>query len=1068
MEWLKLPSQILATLFYCKLLDLAALTKAAPYQGRSAPIVSALRLAFEHLLAAQNVRLAFRVAVALSPQEVKAQALSSLINQSQGSGVVKAKAQIELANILTSPAQQLQRKELYDLAQASIGSWHAHAAIDIAVERWAAELNTSTSELILNIEQARLTYQELEYINGLRNLIHKHLDKASLVHDHALEERLERELESLSVQSGFVFLWAISHMNLIHRFNLWSGNDDIVWTAASTAYLQMVMYELPFQKGQCAFILCEVAMRRGDVESALEYSLKCQSEWSQCSTLSQSMSDTLRGRAELLLLKTSFNDTFEELRDRLTGWADRDLKESLLGEAISKLEILLDFFFTCPHLDAAARRNSILSLIGRIEDILKDYPGSDKEKKLGNLSQQKATFLVSEGSKRTDCECELQAVQLLQQALEWYSKEVRDRPTFQTATTKQQIGLLWHSCFTKQRTLDPSLALQCLNTAMNIFASCVEDFTTIGQAVQVTESQYWVALTNYEAGISGIISVEDVLKALTAAERGFDERRNEISVTTGLRAVQAKQFLAKDKHVRDIYRFAFQLCILITRDEVSAWEWVQKAKARSLSDTLGLGAIVPANVRESVTRDEKAFSMFQKEQRLIDDLQHSAPAEKFSKTIELRKFRNEMREQPSLRPLFELREGVALSAKMLKEACADPATGLTSHSFLFVDWYIKTDEIHIMLYPCDGTPKRRFLGISASTVQTWVNNNLHTKEGRIRSIHRDESHPSQPLRALDALIEPLADFSHEGQILVLSPSGPLEAIPLHALRLPAWAPSFNIKRPTLIERNPIVYCANVTAFVQCCRAAWAKEAPQSFTSSVFSIYEPFEDAIFEEGEQLRAYQAADKLASRLQCAPTIGQRATVAKLCHDWPQSDLIYFHGHCDPSPDTITDQSLILAADESVTSDDGLQLKTHANYNVRDSFNLKLKSPHISLMACGSASQMISPGDEPLGIVTALLCAGAASIIGTMWPVASASARTFAELFHSELLDMRQGQQSNFVHKKDDGADVFNLAIALQRAVMKMKRHREARLPYHWAPFVLHGSCFMRRPKGWSGVAE
>lgn len=149
--------------------------------------------------------------MALSPQEAKAQALSSLIDQPQGSGVVKAKAQIELANILTSPAQQPRRKELYDLAQASIGSWHAHVAIDIAVERWAAESNDSTSELTFNIEQARLTYQELEYINGLRNLIHKHLNKAALIPDHALEERLERVRIAFGTERICAFVGDVSH-----------------------------------------------------------------------------------------------------------------------------------------------------------------------------------------------------------------------------------------------------------------------------------------------------------------------------------------------------------------------------------------------------------------------------------------------------------------------------------------------------------------------------------------------------------------------------------------------------------------------------------------------------------------------------------------------------------------------------------------------------------------------------------------------------------------------------------------------------------------------------------------
>jgi CHAT domain-containing protein len=139
-----------------------------------------------------------------------------------------------------------------------------------------------------------------------------------------------------------------------------------------------------------------------------------------------------------------------------------------------------------------------------------------------------------------------------------------------------------------------------------------------------------------------------------------------------------------------------------------------------------------------------------------------------------------------------------------------------------------------------------------------------------------------------------------------------------------------------------------------------------------------------------------------------------------------------------------------------------------VAEFFDLKLRSSHISLMACGSASQKISAGDEPLGILTALLCAGAASIVGTMWPVASASARKFAGLFQSELFDINTSLQRDSVEGSDVEKQVVNLAVALQKAIVRMKQHRDSRLPYHWTPFVLHGSCFMQRPKDWSCIVK
>ncbi|KAK0639705.1 hypothetical protein B0T16DRAFT_247332 [Cercophora newfieldiana] len=69
-------------------------------------------------------------------------------------------------------------------------------------------------------------------------------------------------------------------------------------------------------------------------------------------------------------------------------------------------------------------------------------------------------------------------------------------------------------------------------------------------------------------------------------------------------------------------------------------------------------------------------------------------------------------------------------------------------------------------------------------------------------------------------------------------------------------------------------------------------------------------------------------------------------------RSALFHFHGHCQLDRAALTDQSLELA--------DG-------PLPVRHMFDLKLRSPYVTLIACDSASQTVSAGDKPLGIVTA-----------------------------------------------------------------------------------------------------
>ncbi|KAM5358931.1 hypothetical protein ACJZ2D_014881 [Fusarium nematophilum] len=137
-----------------------------------------------------------------------------------------------------------------------------------------------------------------------------------------------------------------------------------------------------------------------------------------------------------------------------------------------------------------------------------------------------------------------------------------------------------------------------------------------------------------------------------------------------------------------------------------------------------------------------------------------------------------------------------------------------------------------------------------------------------------------------------------------------------------------------------------------------------------------------------------------------------------------------------------------------------------VRDMFKLKLKAPHMIPIACNSASQGVAAGDEPLGIVTALLCAGAGSVLGTIWPTASRTGRYFTNEFYTNSLEKhrRRGDTSTDV---GGHAAVIDLAEVSQRVVLALRRNIDTTHPYHWAAFVLRGSWFMNQ-KEKEGVAS
>jgi len=187
-----------------------------------------------------------------------------------------------------------------------------------------------------------------------------------------------------------------------------------------------------------------------------------------------------------------------------------------------------------------------------------------------------------------------------------------------------------------------------------------------------------------------------------------------------------------------------------------------------------------------------------------------------------------------------------------------------------------------------------------------------------------------------------------------------------------------------------------------------------------------------------------------------GHQATPKAFMDMVGTSDMLYFHGHCDTVQKSIIEQSLRLSDTEGNPGkhwphppEQESSLTATALLSMKSFFDLRMNSPVFVLMACNSATQQISTGDEPLGLITALLCAGASSVAGTLWPVESETARIFAAEFFKQLVTASQA---------GEGRHWIDLAVALQATCIELMGDYDTRLPEHWASFVLHGCYFSK----------
>jgi len=1048
--------------FYYKLVALCAIFKPVKYQIRLAELDPEMNHLASLLLHSKDFDSVLEIMYSLQDEQFKRQNLEALLEEEGVAPLTKAKAQVELASMLALPEHKKRREELRGLAYPVLAKEHAYGALEIDFNTFYEQSMDSDKPKYDELQALINRYAELDYPNGWKSALYKCLDIALPVQNFEIQRILEQKLKKLSEETGTTLLQITGYINLISRYDLRSGYTDLIKNTILEIYHEIAQYQLPMTQGQAASLLTNIYMQQEDAEETQRWASICEEQWDQCTEATSSMGRLQKLRSEMLLFSKVGRSDLATVQSLCDKYVERDLSHKLYAEAISKLEFMLFFYHNTKMIPLEKRLDCLHPLLDRINNVLSlnTFPGSSLVK--ANIMQQQATYLLSLGSQQKDCTMEEEAIDLLTQALQAFYVGHGETLTYSLIATRMQLGFGWCSCFQKLLQSGDKRCSQALAAAEDAFAACIPGWEALGILTQITEANYWVARVQYEARINQWKTSNEVLESLATAERGFDNRRNEISISSALTAVQDKQRLTQDKHIRDVYRFAFQVCVL-DRDPVQAWHWVQKAKARSLSDTLGLGCIVPETLLATIAADRKSRELYEMEKCLAEKIVTSSNIDRFDMRVELRDLQTQMVAHTSLKALLDLRYGAAVTAQQLSERCVKAFSESRARKLAFVDWYVKGQEVFILIFKPGGEPTMRRVNASLEYIESWLVSYLYSEEGRAAFLDRGENHPNQALRMMDCLIEWLEDVIEPGTTLVLSPAAPLDAIPLHALQIPQQMPNGRRRPVALIERNPVVYCSNMTAFIQCCERAANKKTSKPSTSVFMAVYEDMEGEECDVEEQDELYHATSGLATQMSGTSLIGQEVSHPSLeCH-WQGADYIYFHGHCLTKPEVITDQALVLSA-----GPDSHPYKSHPDpvlETVRDIFSLKLQAPHISLMACGSSSQRIEAGDEPLGLVTALLCAGASSVTGTMWPIASATARGFAEHFHAEILSARglkmTGSGKTGGQEEREGmveATMIDLAAALQKAVIRMKRTPQTRLPYHWAAFVVHGACFMK----------
>ena len=233
--------------------------------------------------------------------------------------------------------------------------------------------------------------------------------------------------------------------------------------------------------------------------------------------------------------------------------------------------------------------------------------------------------------------------------------------------------------------------------------------------------------------------------------------------------------------------------------------------------------------------------------------------------------------------------------------------------------------------------------------------------------------------------------------LVFVPHGLLHYVPFHALY---------DGREHLIDRHTVSYSPSASIFV----LSQSRNANSSGASLIFGIPDLQAPAILDEVQALTSVLEEAELF--------VGQNATEQVLRNRGPHSRMIHIatHGHFRQDNPMF---SAIRMGDSYLS--------------LFDLYQLRLPVELITLSGCSTGLNVVSAGDELIGLARGLMHAGAQSLILSLWDVHDKSTAEFMTVFYRLL------------------GEGTNKAAALRGAMLALRSSYPH--PYQWAPFFLVG---------------
>jgi len=506
--------------------------------------------------------------------------------------------------------------------------------------------------------------------------------------------------------------------------------------------------------------------------------------------------------------------------------------------------------------------------------------------------------------------------------------------------------------------------------------------------------------------------IQQAANDLRAAYDSYQRARQALeTLRSSLHGEELK--IAFMKNRLEVYECLVDLCLSDTTKQGGAEEsfgYMELAKSRTLAELLIHHAYAPppadSGQSELVRRIREMREELNWYYRRIEreQLQAEGPSPERVQKLQKEALAHEdellraLREVPSSEPEASLAPDSAISSLEIIRACL-PADAALIEYFCIKDHFVAAVLTQENLEVVPLTPASRVVNLLRMLhfqISKFRLGHEYVKTFEKSLLAATQAHLGELYAELFASMRSGVNAKH----LVIVPHGVLHYVPFQAL--------FDGEK-YLIDSFTVSCAPSASIFAFCQR----KPSHENGSSLILGVPDERAPQILEE------VQAVAKILPAVELL--VGTEASEAALREKGPGSRLIHIATHGS------------FRQDNPMFS--GIRLGS-GYLNLYDLYQLKLGADLVTLSGCATGLNVVTSGDELLGLIRGLLFAGASSLLLTLWDVSDRTTADFMACFYGRL-------QSGLTNVE-----------AIQSAAHDLRsRHPH---PFHWAPFTLIGKVF------------